>query len=159
MTLGMRLLSTLSALSALLLAGCGSDTAPAAPATAAPDANNPVASMDSIPPAALLTDSLSANYDEPVTLIGLTNGDVACYLTVRTAAGEERTELADFRLCERTDLEGTRVLLTATPSPIQARSCGGDPECRDTEQVNLVTGIDPAGADLPPAPPPDPAAL
>lgn len=157
----MRFLATLSVLfsvPALLLAGCGSDPAPPVPTTAEPDANNPVASMDSIPPAALRTDSVSTNYDEPVTLVSLENGDIACYLTVRTAAGEERTELADFRVCERTDLKGTSVLLTATPSQVQANSCQGDPECQDLDAVNLVTGIDPASENLPPAPPPKPAA-
>ena len=139
---------------ALVLSACADDAAPPVPAEAAtPDANNPAASMDSIPPAALRTDSISADYDEPVTLVSMKAGDVACYLTVH-GAQETRTELADFRVCERTDLVGTRVLLTATPSQVQAQSCGGDPECRDTEAVNLVTGIDPASEELPPAPPP-----
>ena len=150
----MRLAPLLLALAACGLSACASDPAPAATGVVSAEDSNPAVSMDSIPPTSLQADSTAANYDEPVTLVALDDGDIACYLTVRGAGGE-RTELADFRFCERTDLVGTRVLLTATPSQMLAASCGGDPECRETEQVNLVTGIDPADEDLPPAPAPE----
>lgn len=138
----------------LTLAACQADPAPAAPEEASADTFNPEVSMDAIPPSSLQADSTTANYDEPVTLVSLRDGDLACYLTVRGAEGE-RTEIADFRFCQRTDLVGTRVLLTATQSQMLAASCQGDPECQQTEQVNLVTGVDPADEDLPPAPPPE----
>ena len=132
-----------------LLAACGDDAGPDESAVAAgpsPDASNPAATTDSIPASALLSDSAAVDYEAPVTLVSMDNGDAACYLNVVTDSGEERTEYADFRICERDDLVGQRVRLTATPSSVMAPSCGGNPECADTEMVNLVTGIDPAAA-------------
>ncbi len=127
-----------------VLAGCADDPAPAVAAGPSPDASNPTVVTDSIPATSLRTDSTSTDYEAPVTLVSMTAGDIACYLTVSTASGAERTEYADFRLCERDDLIGQRVVLTPTPSPVQSPSCGGDPECTDTELVNMITGIDPA---------------
>ena len=129
----------------VLLAACR-DEAPAVAAGPSPDASNPTAMTDSIPASALRTDSTSADYDVPVTLVSMEPGDAACYLTVRPDGGAERTEYADFRMCERDDLIGQRVVLTATPSPVLAQSCQGNPDCTDTDMVNLVTGIDPADA-------------
>ena len=137
------------ALAALvLLSGCADEAAPGGSSAAgpAPDASNPTVATDSIPATSLRTDSSQVDYDVPVTLVSMTAGDIACYLTVRTGGGAERTEYADFRLCERDDLVGQRVVLTPTPSPVQSPSCGGNPECTDTEMVNLITGIDPARA-------------
>lgn len=146
-----------------LLAGCADDSAPTDAAAVAagpsPDASNPSVVTDSIPATSLRTDSSSTDYEAPVTLVSMTEGDTACYLAVSTGSGAERTEYADFRLCERDDLIGQRVLLTPTPSPVQSPSCGGDPECTDTEMVNMITGIDPASTaptrnvDLDPLPP------
>lgn len=140
--------STLLAMSAglLLVAGCADAPAPAVAAGPSPDASNPTVVSDSIPATSLRTDSSDVDYEIPVTLVSATSGDIACYLTVRPDGGAERTEYADYRLCERDDLIGQRVVLTPTPSPVQSPSCEGDPECTDTEMVNLITGIDPAGA-------------
>lgn len=127
-------------------AGCASEPPSETAGDASPDASNPVASTDTIPESAMRTDSAGVDYDLPVTLVSLEAGDRACYLTVQPAGGPERTEMADFRMCEGTELVGRRVLLTVTPSQVQAASCQGDPECPDTEQVNLVTGMDPDDA-------------
>ena len=148
----MRLFATFSLV--LALSACQSDPAgaPAGPTVAE---TSPTASVDSIPQTALRAGDDAGQYDAPVTLVSMQNGDRACYIDVQDDAGT-RTELADFRLCERDDLVGTRVILTATPSQIQAASCEGDPECRDMEPVNLVTGIDPVTDEpLPPAPEPE----
>lgn len=79
--------------------------------------------------------------DDPVTLVQLTPGDHACYMTVRDGEGT-REKLADFNLCERDDLIGYEVLLTTAPSMIPAESCQGDPECRDLRPVRLVMAAD-----------------
>ena len=138
---------------AVTLAACGgADTTPAVAAGPSPDASNPAASADSIPAAAVRSDSSQVDYDVPVTLVSMENGDRACYLNVRTDGGAERTEFGDFRLCESDEFVGQRVLLTATPSQVQAASCQGDPDCPDSEPVNLVTNIDPAPSAVPAAP-------
>lgn len=125
-----------------LLAGCGDEAAPAVAAGPSPDASNPAATTDSIPASALQSDSAAVDYEVPVTLVSMEPGDAACYLHVRPDGEPERTEYADYPMCERSDLIGRRVLLTVTPNPVQAPSCQGDPACTDTEMVNLVTGID-----------------
>ena len=143
------------ALAALVcLCACGDDaeTGSAVAAGPSPDGSNPTSVADSIPASSFRTDSSQVDYDLPVTLVSVASGDIACYLTVRPDGGAERTEYADYRLCERDDLVGQRLVLTATPSPVQAQSCEGDPECTDTQMVNLVTGADPAGGE--PAGPP-----
>jgi hypothetical protein len=137
----MRSSLVLAALFALSACGTDTETAPVA-APAASDASNPAASEDTIPEGAMADDGV--DYSQPVELVSMENGDRACYLTVRPDGEPERTDMADFGLCERTDLVGQRVALTVTPSQVMAESCQGNPECPDTEQVNLVTGIDPA---------------
>ena len=146
----MRPLLALAVLAAL--AACGSDPAPGATTDTAPDGSNPAASTDSIPAASIRTDTASVDYDRPVRLVSMENGDRACYLNVRTDGGAERTEFGDFRLCESDEFVGQRVLLTATPSQVQAASCQGDPDCPDSEPVNLVTNIDPAPSAVPASP-------
>ncbi|HEX8297963.1 MAG TPA: hypothetical protein VF594_02280 [Rubricoccaceae bacterium] len=133
----MRSLLTLSTL--VFLSACGSETEQT---TAVPvDASNPPVSTDSV-----LTSPDSTDYSQPVRLISMQNGDIACYLTVQADGEPERTDMADFGFCEREDLVGQRVSLTVTPSPVLAESCQGNPDCPDTEIVNLVTGIDLAAA-------------
>ena len=131
---------TLAAL-AVTLASCGgTDTTPAVEPGPSTDASNPAVSTDSIPAGAMAADGV--DYEQPVQLVSMENGDRACYLTVQPDGEPERTDMADFGLCERTDLVGRRVALTVTPSAVMAESCQGDPECADTEQVTLVTGMD-----------------
>ncbi len=132
--------------SLVALAACQSEAPPAVAAGPPTSGSNPTALTDTIPEAALRTDSSSVDYETPVTLVSMTTGDAACYLTVRPDGGAERTEVADFRMCERKDLVGQSVVLTVTPSQILADSCGGNPECTDLKAVNMVTGMDPAGA-------------
>ncbi len=79
----------------------------------------------------------------PVTIVSLTPGDRACYLSVRIASGATSEVMADFGMCERDDLIGRQVILTRSLSMVLAESCGGNPECTDTEQVMLVVGVDP----------------
>ena len=131
-------------LALIALAACADDAPPAVAAGPSPSGSNPVAMTDSIPEAALRSDSSTTDYETPVTLVSMQAGDAACYLTVRGDA--ERTEVADYRMCERDDLVGQRVVLTVTPSQILADSCNGDPSCTDLKPVNMVTGMDPADA-------------
>ncbi len=133
--------------SLVALAACQGEAPPPGVAAGPPTTgSNPVAMTDSIPEAALQSDSSNADYETPVTLVSMQAGDAACYLTVRPDGDAEHTEVADFRMCERDDLVGQHVVLTVTPSQILADSCQGNPACTDLKAVNIVTGMDPAGA-------------
>jgi hypothetical protein len=85
---------------------------------------------------------------EVVTLKGLHNGDRACYVEVESAIGEQSIE-GTFELCEggsedASALIGKRIRYKTRPAEVQAASCEGDPECRETDPVDLVIEITPA---------------
>lgn len=127
----------------LILAACG------------PDADAPVPAADRAPvgsaaPPPTVVDTTSGDTlvvgaaqesDEVVTITAMKPGDRACYLSVTGPAGA-RSEIAAFEFCERDDLIGQRVTLTTVATQIQAESCQGDPECRETETVRLVMAAD-----------------
>lgn len=70
----------------------------------------------------------------------ISQGDVACYIGVRSARGTE-TLLADFDMCFGTEhLVGSRVRFRFEEGRVMAGSCEGDPMCTDSETVNLVVG-------------------
>jgi hypothetical protein len=50
------------------------------------------------------------------------------------------TQYADFEICEQ-DLVGQRVELIYEAANIQAASCEGDPDCRQTEEVMLIVEV------------------
>jgi hypothetical protein len=69
-------------------------------------------------------------------------GDVACYLTLRDDAGRETMEMADFDLCTRNPrLQGKNVELGFTPKKVMNDSCGGDPACKKTRQIQLAITV------------------
>ena len=95
------------------------------------------------PPAAPRADAAPV-----VTLKELQNGDRACYVIVESDAGEQSIE-GDFELCaggarDATALIGKRVTYTTERAKVQAASCEGDPECSDSDEVDLVIAINPA---------------
>lgn len=69
-------------------------------------------------------------------------GDIACYLTLVDARGAEFTEMADFELCEA-KLAGRRVRLTYAMETVASAKCEGDPDCKLTDTVPLVSKADP----------------
>lgn len=73
-----------------------------------------------------------------VRIKSLTQGDMACYVTLEDARGKRSEEMASFELCEQTRLIGQRVRLKRERSAVMAASCQGDPECRKTQTVNLI---------------------
>lgn len=85
---------------------------------------------------------LSGCQEDLVVVQGMTAGDRACYLEVEDGAGTSREEMASFELCERTDLVGKRVRLLFEKAQVQAQSCQGNPDCTDSETVDLVHGVE-----------------
>jgi len=75
------------------------------------------------------------------TLTGLEAGDVACYVNLKPASGDELYLHGDFALCEDTSLVGKEVVLTTEKANVMGDSCEGDPECTDTKEVDLVMKI------------------
>lgn len=97
-------------------------------------------------PAASTPSAPAASTSAPVTLAELQNGDAACYVVATSAAGEPINYPGAFELCEggpndATPLIGKTVTLTIGRDRILAGSCEGDPECKDTEEVDFVTAI------------------
>ncbi len=74
-------------------------------------------------------------------LTGLQSGDVACYLTLKDGKGKEFTEMAIFEICEKTSLVGKRVRLSYRIESVMANSCQGDPECKDSRKLALVSAL------------------
>ena len=122
-------------LAALLLIGaCGeSPTAPTAPV--APPPTQVEAPLPPQAPAGLI-------------LRGAVVGDRGCYLTVE--GGEDGELLAIPELCpggpdDATRYIGQRVTLTTERATVSAAECQGDPECGETEQVEVVRAVRPVG--------------
>lgn len=80
--------------------------------------------------------------EQIVVVRGRVAGDRACYLTVEDENGQSREQMASFELCEREDLVGRRARLHFEKAQVMAESCQGNPDCPDTETVDLVNGID-----------------
>ncbi len=80
---------------------------------------------------------------EVVVIRALTPGDRGCYVELEPAEGPRREDVAAFELCERPELVGQRVHLTRERTGIQAASCSGDPECAQTDTVDLIVSAEP----------------
>ncbi|HEY9877298.1 MAG TPA: hypothetical protein V6D29_02525 [Leptolyngbyaceae cyanobacterium] len=105
-------------------------------ATASPPATDPgavaVPGGTASPPAA----------DEAVVVRELTPGDRACYVKLEDGQGQISEEEASFELCEQAQLIGKRVRLTRESTQILAASCGGDPECKERDTVDLIVAAE-----------------
>ena len=72
----------------------------------------------------------------------LTMGDAACYLTITPEGGSELILEGSFELCDDAQgFVGSSVGWRTEPAQILAASCGGDPECSETEQIDLVVEL------------------
>lgn len=83
---------------------------------------------------------------ETVELNSLDAGDTSCGVQVTRGDGTEAYLDGDFELCEggandATALVGQRVVITTERGNVMAESCEGDPECTETEEVDIVTSI------------------
>ena len=88
------------------------------------------------------------------------SGDVACYLKLKDDRGVVFDELADFAICEKPKLAGKRVMLKYSLEKVLADECQGDPDCKKSKTVALVTAVQVLGsaADKPAAPKSSPQA-
>ena len=71
---------------------------------------------------------------------GTENGDAACFLSLSDESGKPFHARADFAICtQQPALSGHWVALNWRMTRIMAGSCEGNPDCRQTERVALVT--------------------
>lgn len=87
-----------------------------------------------------------APHRQTATLKALENGDRACYVVLETDAGEQSIE-GSFELCaggssDATGLIGKRVLYKTERANVQAASCEGNPDCQDSDLVDLVISVE-----------------
>ena len=74
------------------------------------------------------------------TVTKLDNGDIACYVSFKDDAGKSFTEMGDFEICfQKPSILGRRVTFTYKSETVQSPECQGDPNCKKTQQVALIT--------------------
>jgi hypothetical protein len=123
------------ALLVLLVACGGAQKPPPPPDHDAPTKPAHVEAAPSAPDTGLLTQ--------------LQMGDVACYVIVKLADGQELTLLGDFDLCEggpndSTALVGKKIRWATKKGAVLGDSCDGNPDCKESKIVDLVITIVPA---------------
>ncbi len=76
------------------------------------------------------------------TVTEINSGDVACYISLKDEQGKAFEELADFAICEKPKAYlGKRVSLTYQLDKVMADECQGNPSCKKTKAVALVTSL------------------
>jgi hypothetical protein len=79
-------------------------------------------------------------------LTDLVAGDIACYADFETDTGEFFGEMADFGICDQTDLIGTRVELSYDTANVLAAECQGDMDCGKSDTVVVISWMKPASS-------------
>jgi hypothetical protein len=78
------------------------------------------------------------------TIVSMNAGDIACYLELKDDHGVAFEEMARFEICEQRTLLGKRVALTYVLQNVMSPDCQGDPACKKTRTVALVSAAKPA---------------
>ena len=77
-----------------------------------------------------------------VRVTDVDKGDNGCYLTIRDEKKNELIEVGTFALCsQKPPFKGKQVQLTFSMETIQAGDCYGDPKCKRTETVPVITAV------------------
>ena len=80
------------------------------------------------------------------SVVRMDYADAACYITFKDDKGEEFDEVADFAVCDqKPNIHGKRIRMSYTQNRIMSPECQGDPKCKKTQTVALITSakIDP----------------
>ena len=72
-------------------------------------------------------------------IVAMESGDVACYLKLKDDRGGTFSEMAKFEICEKTSLIGKRVALTYELARVMSEECQGNPDCKKSRTVALVS--------------------
>ena len=78
------------------------------------------------------------------TIASMNAGDTACYLTLKDDRGVAFEEMARFEICEQQALIGKRVALTYVLQNVMSPDCQGDPGCKKTRTVAVISTAKPA---------------
>jgi len=68
-------------------------------------------------------------------------GDRACYMELVDSKGKKREDLADFAICDKTNLVGKRVEITRKRAQVMSVACKGRENCSISDTVNLIVMI------------------
>ena len=94
---------------------------------------------------ALLTGSAAMAQPQPPgrgTIVSAMEGDAGCYLRIRDEAGQVGRWMGSFDICPQAErMLGRMVTLRWSEERVMHPSCQGDPSCRRTRVVMLVSGI------------------
>jgi len=84
--------------------------------------------------------SASAGDTNVYTFVSVEQADTACYVTVHDAGGAEKTYPGEFDLCTHDPIPavGARVRIEWGTATILAASCEGNPDCPDSDEVQIV---------------------
>lgn len=81
------------------------------------------------------------------TVTATNSGDVACYITLKDDRGAVFEEMAAFEICDqKPPLKGKRVTLGYTLQKVMSAECQGNPDCKKTRTVALVSSARIIGA-------------
>lgn len=86
-----------------------------------------------------LTASEPAETPAAPKVVSLQAGDIACYVEL-DYGNRTDTLMADFEICER-PLVGKRIRFETRKENVMAASCEGDPDCGESEVVDLITSV------------------
>jgi hypothetical protein len=76
------------------------------------------------------------------TVTALNAGDIACYITLKDDQGVTFKEMADFDICDqKPSVLGKRLQLNYTQTSVMSDACQGDPACKKTKNVVLITKV------------------
>lgn len=67
-------------------------------------------------------------------------GDHACYVDLKQSNGAVVSLKASFEICEM-DIVNKKISYKLEEASIMADSCQGDPECTESEKVNIITSV------------------
>lgn len=79
---------------------------------------------------------------EQGTIRSMENGDVACYLDIFDERGNQYQEMADFEICDQTNLLNKNVKFYYRMNNVLAASCNGNPDCRRSDTVYLINRVE-----------------
>lgn len=85
------------------------------------------------------------------TVTSMNAGDTACYLKLKDERGAVFEEMARFEICDQRALLGKRVSLSYVLQNVMSPDCQGDPACKKTRTVALVSAAKPIAAAAPAA--------
>lgn len=75
------------------------------------------------------------------TIINMSTGDRACYIELLDMEGNITIELADFSICEQSNLINKKVELLYKQTNVLASECQGNIDCKLSDQVMLIIDV------------------